>query len=98
MVGAVGIDDPEIRMPLVGHDVVELPHIDDALPVGRDLRIGGQLEVKDIVDGQRFCWVAGPGYPAPEENGGDHQDSLHTDARHELPPTWREADNKGRDT
>src|SRR6266852_5548278 len=53
MVGSVGIDDPEIRIALVGHGIVEAAHVDDALSVGRDLRVGGELQL-ELVHGVKF--------------------------------------------
>ena len=54
MLAAVGVDNPKIRAALVGHDIVELPHVDDALSVRRDLRIRSELELEDILNHERF--------------------------------------------
>ena len=54
MIGAVGVDDPQVRQALVGHDVGEAAHVDHLLAVGRDLRIGGGLEVEDVHRLERF--------------------------------------------
>ncbi len=48
MIGAVGIDDPEIGVAAVGHGIGEAAHVDDFFAVGRDLGIGGQLELKFV--------------------------------------------------
>jgi hypothetical protein len=48
MVGAVEIDDPEIGDAAVGGDVLGLADVDDALAVGGDLRVGGDLDAEDV--------------------------------------------------
>ncbi len=53
MVGSVGVDDPEIRIALVGHGIGEAAHVGDFLSVGRDLRIGGKLQL-ELVHGGEF--------------------------------------------
>ena len=53
MIGSVCIDDPKIRVALVGHGISEAAHIGDFLSVGRDLRIGGELQL-ELVHGSEF--------------------------------------------
>ena len=48
MLAAVHINDPQMRAPPVLHHVHEIAHVHDLLAVGRHLRIGGELEVKNI--------------------------------------------------
>src|SRR4029077_1207714 len=45
---AVRVDHPQVRFVLVVHHVAELPHVDDALAVGRNLRIDRILQVEDV--------------------------------------------------
>ena len=39
-------------MTLVGHDVAELADVEDSPAIGRDLRIRGQLKIKDVLNRQ----------------------------------------------
>src|SRR5207253_2116423 len=48
MIGAICLDDPEVRVPAVGHLIGPLLDVDDRLTVGRDLRVRGELEPKDV--------------------------------------------------
>jgi hypothetical protein len=67
MVAAIGVDDPEIRVSPVRHDVGKAAHVDDALAIRRNLRIGRVLEIKDVF---RFeCRMLGLG----SDHGGCHQ-------------------------
>src|SRR5690348_9397423 len=52
MVGAIGIDQPEIGVAAIGHGIREAADVDDIFSVGRNLRIGGKLELKLVHDGQ----------------------------------------------
>jgi hypothetical protein len=47
MFGPIEIDNPEIQDAAVGRDVPGLADIDDALAVGRNLRVGGDLDVEN---------------------------------------------------
>ena len=48
MVGAVGIDNPEIRIAFVRRGVRKPTHVDDFLSVGGNLRVRGGLDLKLI--------------------------------------------------
>jgi hypothetical protein len=48
VVGAVGINDPQIRIAAVGHGISEASHVGDSFAVGRDLGIGGELDLKFV--------------------------------------------------
>ena len=53
IVRAVGIHDPERRIPPVV-DLVDVPaRVDDLLAVGRNLGISNLLEVEVVIDGQK---------------------------------------------
>ncbi len=51
MVGAVGVDNPQIGVALIGHGIGEATNVDDFLAVGRNLRIGGELKL-ELVHGR----------------------------------------------
>jgi hypothetical protein len=55
MVSAVEVDDPQIRASLISHNVGELTHVNDPAAIGRNLRVGGKLQVENVVDGQLVC-------------------------------------------
>ena len=55
VIRAVGVDDPEIRVEAVALDVCETSHVDDLRGVGRDLGIGGRLDLEDIAEAERFA-------------------------------------------
>ena len=48
MVAAVGTDHPQPAADAVGHDVHRLPHIDDQLAIGSNLRIGGPFQLEHV--------------------------------------------------
>src|SRR5271169_246108 len=48
MFGAVEIDDPEVGDAAIGRDLCGLADVDDALAVRRDLRIGSNLNAKNV--------------------------------------------------
>src|SRR4029077_9702897 len=48
MLGAIEIDDPEVGDPAIRSDVSGLAYVDDALAVGRDLRIRSNLNRENI--------------------------------------------------
>jgi hypothetical protein len=48
MVGAVEIDDPKIGDAAVGRDVFGIADINDAFAVGRDLGVGGDLDMEEV--------------------------------------------------
>ncbi len=53
MVGSIGIDNPEIRVTFVGHRIGKAADVSDALSIGRDLRVGGELQL-ELVHGGEF--------------------------------------------
>ena len=46
-------------MALIGHDIAEPADIDDALTVRGDLRVRGEAEIEDILNGQSFGGAPG---------------------------------------
>src|SRR5208282_1537261 len=48
MFGAIEIDDPQVGDTAIGRDLRRLANVDDALAVGRDLRIGCHLNAENI--------------------------------------------------
>jgi hypothetical protein len=48
MLGAIKIDNPEVGEAVIGRDVRGLADVDDALAVGRDLRIGSDLNAENV--------------------------------------------------
>src|SRR5438046_9327016 len=84
MVSSVGIDDPEIRVALVGHGIGEAAHIDDALAVRRNLRVGGKLNL-ELIHGAKFVrsilrqevWVGSKNQGCSEKSGDDASFACH---------------------
>src|SRR5579885_1973583 len=77
---AVSADRPEIRDPLVGGDIVELPHIHDALACGSDPRIGSKVQLEDVQSFQTTGSVSGAG----SNSGG--QQTEGSEHSHAIPP------------
>src|SRR5438093_11934219 len=92
MVGSVGINDPEIRVALVGHGIGEAAHIDDALAVRRNLRVGGKLNL-ELIHGAKVvrsilrqeAWVGSKNQGCSEKSGDDARCACH----------WKRASSRG---
>src|SRR5438552_12570296 len=92
MVSSVGINDPEIRVALVGHGIGEAAHIDDALAVRRNLRVGGKLNL-ELIHGAKFVrsilrqevWVGSKNQGCSEKSGDDARFACH----------WKRASSRG---
>jgi len=84
MVGSIGIDDPEIRVTLVSHGIGEAANVHDALAVGRDLRVRGELNL-ELIHGAKFVrsilrpdlGAASKNQSCNEKSGGDARYACH---------------------
>jgi hypothetical protein len=57
MIATVRVDNPKIGVPLVRHRIGEPPDVHNLFPVGRDLRVGGNLQLKLIHCGELAAGV-----------------------------------------
>lgn len=82
---SVGLDDPELRLPLVLNAVHHRPLVDDLRAVGRDLRVSDPLPIEDVIRGEPS--LTG-GLLRPRGRGPNDCDQAQSYAtRHESPPS-----------
>ena len=54
VVGPIRVHDPDVLVTAVGHHVVEMTHVGDALAIRRDLRIGCVFQLENVHELQRL--------------------------------------------
>ena len=81
MVSAIEIDDPEIGDATIGRDVGGIAHVDDTFAIGRDLGIGGDLDVEEVHGVEASGEFLGEKRRGGEKQGAEDNGRIHF-ARH----------------
>ena len=88
VVGAVEINDPEIRGATVGCEVLGISHVHDAFAVGRDLRIRGDLDMEEVHGVEAAREVVGTNGGADDEKA-ENQGKADFARHRELLGEWK---------
>src|SRR5215813_6156485 len=84
MLGAIGIDDPQIGVAAISSGIGKAANVDDSFSVGRNLRVSSSLDLKLVHRGQFVQGFLGANRWSKEqtENHGTANSQVETWASH----------------